>query len=540
MRVLYLFILVVLFGVVAPIFAAPTSTELVPMRDGTKLVTDIYLPEGNGSWPVLLVRTPYPRTFGLDGYFKNIAPFLGKYVVVTQSTRGRFGSEGKNAIIFTDDGWGVNRDGADCAEWILKQPWCNGKIIGVGISAPGIMQYLLTGAAPKGVKCQFVALAPCDLYSQCFFQGGALRSELVDNWLNKNGIDQAAVQAMKEHPSYDAMWRGVDLKTRFSSAGTPILHVSGWYDIFQQGTIDAFVGLQNNGGPGARGNQKLIIGPSTHGALGRIGEFDYPNPLPPNMPMYVLWFCNWLNDDHKELSGPPAVSYYTMGVVGEDNAPGNKWNTSDTWPVPAKITPYYFHENGLLDTDKPVGKKASSVFVSDPNDPVPTIGGCNLFLPAGPMDQRKTEARKDVILFTSRSLDKPLEVTGRVKVKLWVSSSAKDTDFTAKLTDVYPDGRSMLICDGIIRARYGKSFAKPELIEPGKVYQFEIDLWSTSIIFNKGHRIRVAVSGSNSPRFDVNPNTGEPVFKADGKVKATNTIYFDSSHPSAIYLPIHN
>jgi hypothetical protein len=198
---------------------------------------------------------------------------------------------------------------------------------------------------------------------------------------------------------------------------------------------------------------------------------------------------------------------------------------------------FYVHKGGTLSTEKPEAAASSATYRYDPKDPVPTLGGGNLTIARGPMDQRPVEKRADVILFTTPVLTEPVEATGRIKVKLWASSSCTDTDFTAKLCDVYPDGRSMIVCDGIIRTRCRESTSRPKLMKPGEVYPFDIDLWSTSIIFNKGHRIRVAISSSNNPRYEPNANTGEPYGQSDKTVVAENTIYLDKARPSHIILP---
>lgn len=234
----------------------------------------------------------------------------------------------------------------------------------------------------------------------------------------------------------------------------------------------------------------------------------------------------------------PPVTYFTMGAIDDSKAPGNKRRTSAVWPIPAKVTPFYLHKDGSLSTAKPSEKSACKNYVFDLANPVPTKGGNNLLTESGMLDQRGVENRKDVLVFTTGPLRQPLEVTGRTVVHLWVSSSAKYTDFTANLTDVYPDGRSMVVADGVIRARYRNSFATAELLKPGKPYRLEIDLWSTSIVFDKGHRIRLAVSSSNTPHFDVNPNTGELPFQAKTEQQARNIVYCDAEHASALYLPI--
>ena len=227
-----------------------------------------------------------------------------------------------------------------------------------------------------------------------------------------------------------------------------------------------------------------------------------------------------------------------MGDPEDKNAPGNEWRNAESWPVPSAPTPLYLHRDGKLNREKPTVNEASREYNYDPKNPVPTVGGQNLTAAVGPADQRSVENRPDMLVFTSEALKEPLEVTGRIRVKLWISSSAVDTDWTAKLCDVYPDGRSMLVTDGLIRARYRESFQQERLLEPGKVYPVEIDLWSTSLIFNRGHRLRVAISSSNSPRFEPNPNTAAAFRADDQTVIAHNTVYLDRDRHSHILLPV--
>lgn len=516
-----------------PAVCSPSATEMVPMRDGVRLATDLYIPDGpkDAKYPVILIRSPYERVID-DGIKK-----LG-FVLVYQGTRGRFGSEGRD-IVFHDDAWGETQDGYDTVEWIAKQPWCSGKIGTFGASAPGITQYMMAGSNPPSLTCMSPIFAACSLYHYMYFMGGAFRKEMVEPWLRDNKFDEQTMEYIRAHPSYDDYWRCYDLSTRFSSINFPILHIAGWYDIFAQSNIDAFVGIQNHGGPNAKGKQKLIITPYSHAATPKVGELEFPNADKYSPIMVSLnWLRYMLQGVESDAAHLKPVTYYVMGAIGEKDAPGNEWRSADAWPIPAKTVRMYLHSNGLLTKNKPMEADASNTYTYDPANPVPTVDGQNLVEPAGPYDQRKVENRSDVLIFTTDTLEEPLEVTGRIKVKLWASSSAKDTDFTAKLTDVYPDGRSMLICDGIIRARYRKSFEKPVLMTPGTPYEFEIDLWSTSIIFNKGHRIRLAISSSNSPRFDTNPNTGGPIFGETRLQKAENTIYFDADHASALLLPI--
>jgi len=234
----------------------------------------------------------------------------------------------------------------------------------------------------------------------------------------------------------------------------------------------------------------------------------------------------------------PAVDYYVMGDVVAPDAPGNEWRTAQDWPIPARDTPLYLRETGKLTFEKPTEVNSSQAYDFDPKNPVPTKGGPNLLIPAGSMNQNELEKRPDVLVFQTESLEEPVQVVGRVKVKLWGSSSCVDTDFAAKLMDVYPDGRSMLIADGIIRGRFRKSFSREELLEPGAVSEFEVDLWSTAIVFNKGHRIKIHITSSNHPRFDVNPNTGQDYIEGGEMNIAKNMVYHDSKHPSHVVLPI--
>jgi len=511
-------------------------TEMVPMRDGVRLATDIHLPEGKGPWPAILTRTPYgkgPRAQELAGVVRQ------GVAVVIQDLRGRFDSEGESSVFLTD-GWGALQDGYDTVEWVAAQPWSNGKVGMAGGSAMGITQYLAAGAAPPHLMCCDVAVATSSLYHYAAYPGGAFGQALVGDWLRQSGFPDAVLQLVREHPSCDAVWRTANLAEVAPHVTVPMCHLGGWYDVFQQGTIDAFTLLQHQGGKGARGNQRLVVGPWGHGGQ-PTGELHFPPNAAehPRDPARAEWFAYWLLGRPSDvMTRTPAVQYYTMGACGEEGAPGNEWRSADDWPVPSTEIPYYLRASGELTRAAPAADGGSRRYLYDPADPVPTRGGCNLTIPAGPLDQREIEGRGDTLLFTSEPLAAPLEVTGRLTARLWVSSSAPDTDFTAKLTDVYPDGRSMLVCDGIRRARYRESYAKPRLMEPGKVYQVEVDLWSTSIVLNAGHRIRLAVSSSNAPRFEPNPNTAGGPGSGEAPQAAENTVYMDAERPSCVLLPV--
>lgn len=520
-----------------PALPKPT-THQVAMSDGVKLATDVYLPaDGGGKYPVLVVRTPYDKSRGHG----SLAQRLMKhgYALVVQDMRGRFQSEGEPVVIFANEGiGGKHQDGRETLEWILKQPWCDGKIGSWGASALGIVQNMTAPVAPDALKAQYVSVAFSDYYGQCAYQGGAFRKQLLEGWLRANKLIEKNLDTFVAHPRYDAFWKRLNSETYAAQVRAPAVYAGGWYDIFLQGTIDSFRAVHYHGGEGARGKCRLVLSPIGHGP---ITELKYPKKIAqePVCGDALLWFDHVLLGKDNAAAREKAVHYYVMGDPTDPKAPGNFWRHADDWPPPSRPTPFYFHADGALVREKPPQGNDSKTYTYDPKNPVSTVGGQELSRPLGPMDQRRLEKRPDVLLFSSEELKEPLEVTGRITAKLFVSSDCPDTDFTVKLCDVYPDGRSMLVSDGILRARYHKSFEKESLLEAGQVYELNVDLWSTSLIFNKGHRLRVAVSSSNAPRFEPNPNTGKP-FRADKETRvAKNTLHLSLRYPSRIILPVY-
>ncbi|HJT77205.1 MAG TPA: CocE/NonD family hydrolase [Gemmataceae bacterium] len=510
--------------------------QMVPMQDGTKLATDIYLPaSGDGPFPVLLSRTPYGKAATAA---VAAAACARGYAVVSQDIRGRGKSEGSPAIIFRNDGWGKVHDGQDTIAWVGRQPWCNGKVGSFGGSALGIVQNMTAPGAPEALQAQLVQVACSDMYAQGAYEGGAWRKALLEDWLRATGMTDVNLKTFVAHPRYDSFWADMNPEAQASRVNAPAVYFGGWYDIFLQGTINEFVAVQDHGGPRARGRCRLVIGPLAHGPF---TELKYPANSRTKMPRAAdafAWFDYTLRGKDNAVAHEKPVQYYVMGDPTEAGAPGNYWRGADTWPPPAAVTPFYLHTDGKLVQGQAPDGEGSRSFEYDPEKPVPTVGGQELFLARGPMDQRKVESRPDVLVFTTDVLAKPVEVTGRITAKLFVSSDCPDTDFTVKLTDVYPDGRSMLVTDGIRRARYRRSFEREDFLEPGKVYELSVDLWSTSLVFNKGHRIRVDVSSSNAPRFEPNPNTGH-AFRADKETRvATNTVHCSRGQASHVLLPI--
>jgi hypothetical protein len=514
---------------------ARKTTVMVPMHDGVRLATDVYLPDSaKGPFPVILMRTPYNKAGGKG--FANSAVQRG-YVLVAQDMRGRFASEGNDSVVFHNDGWGKRRDGQETIEWIVRQPWCNGSVGTYGGSALGITQTMLAPGAPAALKAQYVQVAFDDMYSQGTYQGGVWRKSLIEWWLKATKFDPKSLEAFLKHPDYDSFWAEANAEAQAPRIDAPGVYWGGWYDIFQQGTIDSFVTIQHEGGPHARGQCRLIVGPYAHGTFTGL---TYPanSQHQPEAADTFRFFDHHLKGRTNGVEEEKPVHYYVMGDPTDPKAPGNLWRAADDWPPPSQATPFYLHADGRLTTKAPASADGKRTFRYDPADPVPTLGGQNLIPPIGPVDLRPLQLRKDVLVFSSDALPEPLEVTGRIRAELYISSDCPDTDFTAMLADEYPDGRSMLVTDGILRARFRNSFAKEELLQPSQTYKLDVDLWSTSLVFNKGHRIRVLLSSSNNPRFDPNPNTGHP-FRADKERRvATNTVHLSAEHASYILLPI--
>lgn len=513
---------------------APKPIEqMAPMRDGVKLSTIIYLPEGKGPWPVVLVRTPYSKASQtrLNGAWTKRG-----FAFVAQDCRGTFQSEGKYRP-FLDD----QLDGYDTVEWIAKQPWSNGRVGMFGASAMGIAANLAAMANPPHLVAAFVMVARSSAYEQSSFMGGVFRKEMNEDWLKRQKAEWVLAETFK-HQDYDGYYDRAEMPKHWEQVHVPIYNYGGWYDIFNQGNIDNFVGLQVKGGALGAGNQKLIMGPWGHGQLEEVkypansGIGAFGGSMSTELAM--RWFDYWLKDVANGIMDEPPVRYYVMGDVTDPKAPGNEWRTALAWPVPAKITSYFLSPGGVLSEKLPQDQESTDSYKYDPNNPVPTIGGANLFQKKGPMDQRAIGERKDVLKFATPVLQSPVEVTGRVTVELWAESDAPDTDFMAKLVDVYPDGSERLVLDSTLRARFREGFDHEVFMKKGEVYKFKIDLWSTSLIFNKGHRIAIHVSSSNDPRFDPNPNTGKPL-RADKQTQvATNSIHHDRVHPSRALLPV--
>jgi predicted acyl esterase/alkylhydroperoxidase family enzyme len=524
--------------------SARAETVMLPMRDGTKLTTEVHLPAAGGPrFPVVLVRTVYGRKS--DQVYK-AATSRGMAAVI-QDTRGYGDSEGTK-MMFDADGWGTKQDGLDTVEWIKKQPWCDGSIGTWGVSALGITQNLLAPTT-RDLKAQVIGIAPFDMFST-FVRGGVPQKLLSERYARMMGHEQAFLERRK-HRTYDDYWQLLDPGSRAEDITAPAVLVGGWFDLYPQGMIDNFVARQYLGGAGARGNQKLIIGPWEHGVTETVGELKFPDYKFDWVGYSWRFMEHWLQGADNGIMREPAVHYYVLGDCSDPEAPGNQWRTAASWPPFSTVaTSYYLAADGRLADKWSTAADAKRTFTFDPANPCPTLGGDDA-LKHLPLDQRPISSRDDVLTFVTEPLSEPLEVTGAVSVKLYVSSDAPDTDFTARLVDYYPDGRQIVLANGIQRVKFRGGFEKAEPLPPGTIGELAIDCWSTSVIFNRGHKIGLHVSSSNWPRYEVNPNTGEDLPKYTGQNEkgdylidpaslrvAHNTVYMDATRASVLILPV--
>lgn len=540
MKIFYCCIYFFLF--IAQLFASeelkPSLTVMVPMRDGVELPTDLYLPSLQArNLPCILLRSPAGRHIYCQDCSK-----LSKdgYVIAVQETRSALDKEGKT-FPFIADAWGQLQDGYDTVEWLAQSPYTNGKIGTWGASALGITQLLMAPANPPSLKCQYILVAAASVYHHGVFPGGQLLKNQTEGWLGLYASDSGVQNYISQRPFYNDFWKQIDSLRVSDRVQVPGMHIGGWYDTFLQGTLAAFTSRQYQGGKGARGYQKLVIGPWTHfwPLSHQFGDFEIPKAglRPPFDISSKRWFDYYLKGINNGLEHLPSVIYYVMGPFDGTPSIGNVWRTSDVWPVPAVETAFYLTSDFQLKF-KPEAEGQLS-YQYDPNKAIPTIGGRNLFLESGPKDQRSIESRKDILVFTSDKLLEDIEVTGPLSATLFFKTDQQDTDIVLRLCDVYPDGRSILISEGSYRLGimcYQLEENRP--CEANRIYEVKVDLWTTSIVFAKGHAIRLSVSSSNYPRLEKNMNIGLLGSNTGKSNLANNTIYMGERYPSRLFLPI--
>jgi len=545
----------------------------IPMRDGICLSADQYSPnEKSNSLPVILYRTPYDNL--MDWVVESCIFYAQHgYIAIAQDVRGRYDSEGDFSP------W-VNEfnDGFDTIEWIGQQPWCDGKIGMAGASYLGYVQWQAATMQSKYLKTIVPRVMGHQLHESPHYQGGAFGLGVNATWSFRTSsrtmqrIDHYNWQQLFatlplkdlpsvagkpvpqfndwiEHPDYDNYWKRLSIEERFDKIQIPAFQIGGWYDLYASGNFEFFNGVKGKSATKtANQNQKLLMGPWVHTACvtptTNAGDADFGNDSMINfMEVELNWFDHWLKDKKNGVGKEAPLRIFVMGA--------NKWRDEHEWPLArTEFTPYYFHSNGranslrgdgTLSKSKP-DKQRHDIFTYNPQFPVPTKGGCNCCDPEivswGAYDQRPIEHRDDVLVYTSPPLKQDLEVTGPIIVKLHASTDCRDTDFTAKLVDVHPDGYARNLCDGIIRGRYRESKSVQQFLEPNRPYEFTIDLWVTSNVFQKGHCVRVEISSSNFPRFDRNLNTGGKFGHETQMQEAHQTIYHGGIRPSHILLPI--
>lgn len=553
----------------------------VPMPDGVVLSADVFRPAGRGRHPVLLVRTPYGKhavPVSLYGRFDVLAAVRAGYAVVIQDTRGSFASQGRFTP-FADEA----ADGEASILWAAAQEWSDSDVCMAGGSYLGATQLLAATRAPGPLK----AIAPMITSSECYdgwlYQGGAFQLGFALTWATaaaRAGLlrreargedvarEKAAIAAIAaepfaalrrlplaawadtpalgfygewlRHPTRDEHWQATAVNERYGAIDVPALHIAGWHDIFLKGSLENYAGLAAGAASEhARANQRLIVSPWGHAtpaeAVGDLWFGPAASPLALDVTALHLGFFDQVLTRTPSGEAPP-VRLFVMGA--------NRWRDEPTWPLARAVpTRYHLRAGGALSREAP-GLEAPDEFRYDPRDPVPTVGGPTL-IPGdgrfmGPRDRRAVERRTDVLVYTSDVLTRPVEVTGPLVATLWVATSARDTDFTVALVDVFPDGRAIGVADGILRLRCRNGLATSELAEPGRPYEIDVDLVATSNVFLAGHRIRVEVSSSNFPRFDRNPNHGGVISEATERdfVVAAQRVFHDADRASCITLPI--
>jgi uncharacterized protein len=516
-----------------------TQTEMVPMRDGISLATDLYLPSGTTPRATVLVRTPYGRGGRIeeaDWY----VPFGMAYVV--QDTRGCGDSEGEDET-FWADGWGTQQDGYDTIQWVASQEWSNGRVMTEGSSALGFTGILAAGAAPPAMVGALVSNTPCDLYHDAVYTGGGFRRSLVVSWLEAQEAE-SRLPDLLNHPTPIPWWDQVRVPIAISSVDVPVCIIGGWFDLYADAALRTAAELDAMGDEGARGRQAVIIGPWQHTGIGsrEAGELTFPENAVWTTEVDDIsgdFVSEALLESATGIFDQPMYNYYMVGDIDDTLAPGNEWRTSDVWPPQGEEVTLHLGPGGLLTVEMafdPVSAETS--YVCDPSNPVPTLGGRNLWIARGPYDQSALEQRSDVVMFSTPPLNAPFEIAGMVTCRLFVSSTAPDADFLVKLCDVYPDGRSMLMCEGALRMRRRNGWSEEDMMIPGEICEIDIPVGQIALALNTGHQLRISIASTNFPRFEVNPQTGAALMLDDPVTQvATHTIHHSDVYPSTITLP---
>lgn len=555
------------------------------MRDGTTLMGDVYRPDAQGRFPTIVTRTAYDKSRTDIKYYDERGYRLAErgYVYVVQDIRGTHASEGEfRPCAFRADHFDPE-DGYDTIEWAAALPWSDGKVGTVGSSYDGWTQWALAHTRPPHLVAMMPqaidastrdqelggvfrlrqwlywaigTLAPDQRARDKVHWGAKTGAESKSQWIERDLYKWLWYLPLMEIPD-DVMygigpnWRNklahlnqdmFGFLEKHRDIEVPALITTGWFDQ-QNPAIKNFTGMMENGRTEtARNETRLIVGPWKHTGDEwdrHTGQVDFgPEAERSFYDTVDHWFSHWLKGENSGVAEWPRAQIFVMGA--------NRWRAEDRWPLAGtRYVDYFLHGGGCANTpagdgllsEQPPGESAPDSYTYDPRDPVmslfptPTSG-------LVPMDQRPLDGRQDILVYSTPPLEEAVEVVGDITVKLWAASSARDTDFTVKLIDVYPDGFALMLCYGILRARYRDGLDSPSLIEPGKPYEFTIRVNATGNLFKPGHRIRVDISSSDFPNFDRNHNTGGDDYAESTLVTAHQTVFHDQARPSRIVLPV--
>ena len=564
------------------------------MRDGTTLMSNVYRPAADGEYPVLLARLPYGKDLPLNAaYLDPIRAARSGYVVVIQDVRGRYASEGEFTPFVREF-----EDGYDAVEWAARLPGSNGRVGTAGLSYLGKVQWQAAVMRPPSL----VSMAPGQTWGNHLngvqIRGGVQEVGLMQYWaqttlalgqlfrryrceleqiqaklpalvgvidelLAGGGYDVLPVSDLPDPDSLtpfvrggfsrgvdDKGWAYLNIDGRYGQVEVPSFHIGGWYDCFIGETLRQYEAMKERAREAGARAPRLLVGPWTHGEFGStFGELDFGigssglfiDHRTSLHDAHLRFFDATLRGEEAALDGSPPVQVFVMGE--------NRWRGYEEWPVPgSRPEKWHLHGGGILSRERPV-RSETDEYDYDPRDPVPTLGGPILMAEIhhpGPRDQRPIESRPDVLLYTSEPLASDYMVLGSVHVTLHATSSAPDTDFVARLADVYPDGRSIVVADGIIRASARASYPAPGVIRPtaptsiesGRPYEYCVDLWATGITIKAGHRLRLQITSSSFPRWERNPNTGENAAQATRTAVAHQRVFHDPERPSCLTLTV--
>ena len=563
------------------------------LRDGTVTYADVFRPRARGRFPALLQRTPYDKSSpqSRTGTLDAVRAAMNGYAVVIQDVRGRYASQGEFYTFVNE-----MDDGHDSVEWVAGQPWCTGKVGMYGVSYVGATQWLAAKAGAPSLSAIAPGVTASNYHEGWAWQGGAFELGFNLSWAvgpltwgnwaslarrlglspdrqeellrTKDGLtsryNHLPMHDLPDlgdglapyyydwlaHPEYDDYWKRLSIEESHPDIRVPAFNFGGWYDIFLAGTIRNFALMRQMGATEeARQGQRLVLGPWIHGGAPShvTGEYNFGTRAAADAMdlrgLTLRFYDHWLRGEDNGVMDEQPVLLFVMGE--------NVWRRESEWPLArAENTKYFLRSRGSANTLHGDGwltpaspsDEPPDVYRYNPLDPVPTRGGglcCDpAFMASGAFDHRPIEARPDVLVYSTQPLAEDVEVTGPVTVTLYASSSAVDTDFTAKLLDVEPCGYARNLTDGILRARYRSSRTAQSFLDPGAVYRFDVDLVATSNLFKKGHRIRLEVSSSNFPRFDRNANTGGPIGADTHVVSALQTVHHTREYPSHVTLPV--